>query len=277
MKSDAQRTRNQNRETRNVFLPNHLISEKSPYLQQHAHNPVDWYAWGEAAFQKARAEDKPIFLSVGYSSCHWCHVMERESFEKEDVAEILNKYFVSIKVDREERPDVDEIYMTGVQIYAKSGGWPMTVFMTAEGKPFFGGTYFPPEDRFGRIGFTRLLKSVSDLWKDRRKDVVADADRLADAVHEMLAQRRVPKEGELDITLLKDCVDQLHQNLDPTHGGFGTRPKFPPNNGLPLLLELCEANLPETTKAVAKSKKITTLTLDQMALGGIHDQIAGGF
>src|SRR5579862_1785260 len=139
---------------------NALAKETSPYLLQHAHNPVNWYAWGNEAFEKARKEEKPIFLSVGYSSCHWCHVMERESFEKEDVAEILNKYFVSIKVDREERPDVDEIYMTVVQIYSKSGGWPMTVFMTPECKPFFGGTYFPPEDRFGRIGFKRLLKSV---------------------------------------------------------------------------------------------------------------------
>src|SRR5271166_6646098 len=161
-------------------MPNHLISEKSPYLQQHAHNPVDWYAWGQDAFEKARRENKPIFLSIGYSTCHWCHVMERESFESDAIAEILNREFVSIKVDREERPDVDRIYMTFVQATTGGGGWPMSVWLTPELKPFFGGTYFPPETRWGHPGFASILTQIADAWrKDRRQIEESAADVVA--------------------------------------------------------------------------------------------------
>ena len=157
---------------------NHLAQEKSPYLLQHAHNPVDWFAWNDEAFAKARAENKPVFLSIGYSTCHWCHVMERESFEKENVGKFLNEHFISIKVDREERPDVDKIYMTFVQSTTGSGGWPMSVFLTPDLKPFFGGTYFPPDTRYGRPSFLQLLEQIAGLWRERKTEIVASADEL---------------------------------------------------------------------------------------------------
>ncbi len=254
---------------------NALIHETSPYLLQHAHNPVNWYPWGEEAFAKARKEGKPIFLSVGYSSCHWCHVMERESFENEIVAHVLNQDFISIKVDREERPDVDEIYMTVVQLITQQGGWPMSVFMTADGKPFFGGTYFPPEDRYGRMGFGTLLTKVADVWKQQNDKVQHDAERISEAVRESLASKSIPSDGVLDDTMLGDAVQQLNENFDTQRGGFGSRPKFPPNNGLPMLLEIREVLGAGETGTVADT--INTLTLDQMALGGIHDHVGGGF
>jgi uncharacterized protein YyaL (SSP411 family) len=254
---------------------NELIHETSPYLLQHAHNPVNWYPWGEKAFAKARSEGKPIFLSVGYSSCHWCHVMERESFENEDVARVLNQDFISVKVDREERPDVDEIYMTVVQLITKQGGWPMSVFMTADGRPFFGGTYFPPEDRYGRMGFVSLLNKVSDVWKTQNDKVVHDAERISDAVRDSLANKSIPSDGPLDDNLLTDAVQQLHENFDAQRGGFGNQPKFPPNNGLPLLLQLRE--LLNSGDPFTAINAMNTLTLDQMALGGIHDHVGGGF
>src|SRR5471030_1194034 len=172
-------------------MPNRLAHETSPYLQQHAGNPVDWYAWGEEALQAARAQNKPILLSVGYSACHWCHVMAHESFEDEETAALMNAYFVNIKVDREERTDIDEIYMKAVQLMVGHGGWPMTVFLTPEGKPFFGGTYFPKEDRHGRMGLTSLAIKVGEVWKGEREKVKADADRLSEAVRESLASRAV--------------------------------------------------------------------------------------
>ncbi|HYF51109.1 MAG TPA: DUF255 domain-containing protein [Planctomycetota bacterium] len=245
---------------------NALAKETSPYLLQHAHNPVNWYPWGREAFEKAKAEDKPIFLSVGYSSCHWCHVMERESFENEDVAKVLNEHFISIKVDREERPDVDEIYMSAVQLITQRGGWPMTVFMTHDGRPFFGGTYFPAQH------FIQLLQRVDNVWKTKKADLLQDADRLADAVRDHLSRSHVPAEGKLDAKLALDCVDALAENFDKQNGGFGTRPKFPPNNGLPLLLYLQQKHPDNKT-----IREITTTTLDKMALGGIHDHLAGGF
>jgi uncharacterized protein len=253
-------------------LTNALARETSPYLLQHAHNPVNWYPWGPEAFEKAKKEDKPIFLSVGYSSCHWCHVMERESFENEAVAKVLNDHFISIKVDREERPDVDEIYMTAVQVVTQRGGWPMTVFMNHDGKPFFGGTYFPPDDRQGRMGFVSLLERVNEIWTTRKEDVLKDAENLTAVVREHLARAKIPAETRLDGDLLKRAVEQIHENFDPVLGGFGSRPKFPPNNGLPLLL-----HLRESLGVNEKIDAMNTLTLDQMAMGGIHDHLAGGF
>ncbi|UCF81673.1 MAG: DUF255 domain-containing protein [Acidobacteriota bacterium] len=259
--------------------PNHLIHEKSPYLLQHAYNPVDWHPWGEEAFEKARKEDKPVFLSVGYSACHWCHVMERESFENEEVAKILNEHFVSVKVDREERPDVDNLYMAAVQMMTRSGGWPMTVVMTPDGKPFFGGTYFPPDDRAGRRGFKSIMLELAEAWRNNRDEVAAVAERTAAA----LKQRLTPDEsgadeggemrGEavLDSTLVGDIVDGLARRFDPRNGGFGSRPKFPPHNFFPVLFSEYRRTREKETLEMA------TLTLDAMALGGIHDHLGGGF
>jgi uncharacterized protein len=252
---------------------NALAKETSPYLLQHAHNPVNWFPWGPEAFAKAKAEDKPVFLSVGYSSCHWCHVMERESFENEAVAALVNANFVAIKVDREERPDIDEIYMTAVQLVTQRGGWPMTVFLTPDAQPFFAGTYFPPEDYMGRMGFKSLLQRVALVWKNQRADVLRDAERLSDGVREQMSNRRIIADGPLDRSLLENCIDRLNENFDPVQGGFSDRPKFPPNNGLPLLLYMIEQN-PEGDPRI---KQMAALTLDKMALGGIHDHLAGGF
>ena len=248
---------------------NALSRETSPYLLQHAHNPVNWYPWGEEAFEKAKREDKPIFLSVGYSSCHWCHVMEHESFENEDVAKVMNANFISIKVDREERPDVDEIYMAAVQILSQRGGWPMSVFMTPDGRPFYGGTYFP------RVGFVSLLEQVAEVWKKKRQDIVKDADTLSGSVREYLSRHTVQAKGPLSQILLTDFVEEMHHNFDAKLGGFGTRPKFPPNNGLPLLLYI--QTHPLERGSDPRIASMTTVTLDNMAMGGIHDQLAGGF
>src|SRR5258708_5027162 len=184
---------------------NRLIQEKSPYLQQHAHNPVDWFPWGDEAFEKARREDKPIFLSIGYSACHWCHVMEHESFENEEIAQLMNEYFVPIKVDREERPDLDEIYMKSVQLMTGQGGWPMTVFLTPEQKPFFGGTYFPPEDRHGMPGFKRLLAVMAQAWHDQRDKLELSSQELSEHMRQMNSVER--KETELDRSLIERAMD----------------------------------------------------------------------
>lgn len=252
---------------------NALAGETSPYLLQHAHNPVNWQPWGSTAFAQARREDKPIFLSVGYSACHWCHVMERESFENEAVAELLNAHFVPIKVDREERPDVDEVYMAAVEIVTQSGGWPMSVFLTPEGKPFFGGTYFPPENRYGRSGFKTLLRQIAMAWKEQRADLLLASEQLSAAVREQLALPRLAASQPLDARLLAGFVERLHEQFDPLHGGFAIRPKFPPGNALPLLLYL-QAHL---TPPDPRIRDMLTRTLDQMARGGIHDQAGGGF
>jgi len=249
---------------------NRLAREKSPYLLQHARNPVDWFAWNDEAFEKARRENKPIFLSVGYSTCHWCHVMERESFENNAVAEFLNAHFVSIKVDREERPDVDKIYMTFVQATTGSGGWPMTVFLTPELKPFFGGTYFPPDNRYGRPGFLQLLQHIHQLWETRREELVESA---GDA-QEKLAQMAVANEPSVSapgVEALRNAGVQLKRMFDPRNGGFGGAPKFPqPSQPLFLLRYAKRFKDEEAVSMVLR-------TCEKMAAGGIHDQLGGGF
>src|SRR5438876_5374865 len=202
---------------------NRLAREKSPYLLQHAHNPVDWYPWGPEAFEKAKKEGKPIFLSIGYSSCHWCHVMEHESFEDEGIARLLNDHFVAIKVDREERPDLDETYMTAVQLMTGSGGWPMTTFLTPEGKPFFGGTYFP------RDALAQLLQKVHEVWSnpDQRKQLEQQAGRVVQAIGQIAA--RAPEPGSVSPALIRAAVAEAMKDYDPKNGGFGGAPKFPPS------------------------------------------------
>jgi len=249
---------------------NRLIQEKSPYLQQHAHNPVDWYAWGEEAFEKARQENKPIFLSVGYSTCHWCHVMERESFESEKVAEFLNEHFVSIKVDREERPDVDKIYMTYVQATTGSGGWPMNVFLTSELKPFFGGTYFAPDNRHGRPGFLQLLQHIHQLWETRQGELVDSASRAA-AELQRFASSHEPSGVVLTAADLRNAGNQLKRMYDPRHGGFGGAPKFPQPSHPQFLMRYAKRFGDE------EAVRMVLHTCERMAAGGIHDQIGGGF
>jgi hypothetical protein len=249
---------------------NRLAAEKSPYLLQHAHNPVDWYPWGEAAFAKARAENKPILLSIGYSTCHWCHVMERESFEDEAIGALLREHFVSIKVDREERPDVDKIYMTFVQSTTGSGGWPLNVFLTPDRKPFFGGTYFPPDDRYGRGSFSSVLRQVAAVWRERGGEVTASADEMQ-ARLEIATRRAGGGTGALSVDALARAADLFKGSYDPEHGGFGSAPKFP-QPSIPTLL-LRHAYRSGDTNAIA----MVLRTCDRMAAGGIYDQLGGGF
>lgn len=250
---------------------NRLIHEKSPYLLQHARNPVDWYPWGEEAFARAREEDKPIFLSVGYSTCHWCHVMERESFEKEDVAEVLNANFIPIKVDREERPDIDETYMNATQLLTGGGGWPNSVWLTPGGKPWYAGTYFPPEDRFGRPGFKTLLKRLAEIWKTRRQEVEEQADRLSETMAKASSGVDGTGDGELSHDLIENALRVLRDSFDPRMGGFGGAPKFPPHSSLCLLIHQFRRTQDQSIL------EMVTRTLDAMSLGGIHDHIGGGF
>jgi uncharacterized protein len=255
-------------------LSNHLISEKSPYLQQHAHNPVDWYPWGSPAFEKARQEDKPIFLSVGYSTCHWCHVMERESFENDDLAAILNRWFVPVKVDREERPDVDRIYMTFVQASTGSGGWPMSVFLTPELKPFFGGTYFPPDNRYGRPGFGAILERIAEAWRiDRGRIVQSSGDVVAQLTQ--YAGASGPSIGMPDKSVLDSAFQHLRRMYDSAHGGFGGAPKFPRPVVFNFLLRYYARSPEQETSQEAL--EMTLETLRAMANGGMHDQLGGGF
>jgi uncharacterized protein len=248
---------------------NRLAGEKSPYLLQHAHNPVDWYPWGDEAFAKARQENKPIFLSIGYSTCHWCHVMERESFENETVAEYLNKHFVSIKVDREERPDVDKIYMTTVQAITGQGGWPLNCFLTPDLKPFYGGTYFPPESKYGRVSFLDLLKQIANLWETRHGDVLASAKDLHDRLLSFTKQEAT--NAPLSREVLAHAAIQFKQEYDPTNGGFGDAPKFPrPSQPLFLLRYATRAKDQQAIDMVLH-------TCDHMAAGGMYDQLGGGF
>jgi uncharacterized protein YyaL (SSP411 family) len=261
---------------------NRLARESSPYLLQHAHNPVDWYPWGEEAFAKAKKEGKLVFLSIGYSSCHWCHVMERESFENEAVAKLLNDWFVCIKVDREERPDIDAVYMTALSVMDRSGGWPLTMFLTADGKPIFGGTYWPPEDKEVEGGTVKGLKSIlraaHDAWKEHAKDLTEHADKVAAATKEALvgAARGVAL-VELNRDLVGGAVEALKEEFDPVHGGFGNAgrkfrgPKFPMPPDLALLHHEAERTRAE------ELAKMRALTLDKMALGGIYDHLGGGF
>jgi hypothetical protein len=247
---------------------NRLINETSPYLLQHAHNPVDWYSWGEEAFERAKKENKPVFLSIGYSTCHWCHVMERESFENEQIAGIMNQYFICIKVDREHRPDVDGIYMNAVQMMTGSGGWPLSVFLTPDGKPFYGGTYFPPKDMYGRPGFERVLLSIADAWKNRRQELVDSSQKIS----EVLASLTEPTEKEtLSADMLQAGFDYFRATFDATNGGFGSAPKFPQPTNLSMLLSYWHRT--NDTQALQMVEK----TLDAMAKGGIYDHIGGGF
>jgi uncharacterized protein YyaL (SSP411 family) len=249
---------------------NRLAREKSPYLLQHAHNPVDWFAWNDEAFAKARAENRPIFLSIGYSTCHWCHVMERESFEQERIGAFLNEHFVSIKVDREERPDVDKIYMTFVQSTTGSGGWPMSVFLTPELKPFFGGTYFPPDARHGRPSFLQLLEQIAGLWRERKTEVAASADELH-ARLELVTTHEVKADFPLMPELLKRAAQLFKESHDAINGGFGGAPKFPQPSIPSLLLRVAKRF------GDAEALKMVLHTCDLMNAGGIHDQLGGGF
>src|SRR5450631_585933 len=217
-----------------MALPNRLAHEKSPYLLQHAHNPVDWYPWGEEAFEKARLENKPIFLSIGYSACHWCHVMERESFENEELAAVLNEKFVSIKVDREERPDVDSIYMEAVQMMTGHGGWPMSMFLTPAGAPFYAGTYFPPSDRHGMPGFRRVLEHVADAYRSKRADVEAASAEVVRSLSTVKFQGG----GTLEHDALDRAAARIAQSYDAVNGGFGGAPKFPPSMSLDFLMQV---------------------------------------
>jgi uncharacterized protein YyaL (SSP411 family) len=248
---------------------NRLANETSPYLLQHAHNPVDWYPWGPEALGKARELDRPIFLSIGYSACHWCHVMERESFENEDTAAQLNRDFVAIKVDREERPDLDDVYMAAVQALTGSGGWPMSVFLTPELEPFFGGTYFPPDDRHGMPAFPRVLDAVTDAYRNRRSDVATQGAQLARHLRESVA---IPA-GTHDpgVEVLEFAATRLGASFDAVHGGFGGAPKFPAPMTLEFLLRVWRRSHDEGVLAMV------TRTLNRMADGGIHDQLGGGF
>ena len=250
-------------------MPNRLINETSPYLLQHAHNPVDWYAWGPEALERAAREDKPILLSIGYSACHWCHVMEHESFENEAIADLMNRNFVNIKVDREERPDLDQIYMTAVQIMTGSGGWPMTMFLLPTGEPIFGGTYFPPDDRYGRPGFRRVLETIAEAYRTRRVEIVENAKGFREHLSRQTFQK---KEGErIDASLLEVAYRAMASRFDPREGGFGGAPKFPPSMSIDFLLRYHYRTGDEHALHMA------TLTLDKMAHGGMYDQVGGGF
>lgn len=249
---------------------NHLIHEKSPYLLQHAHNPVDWFPWSEVAFAKARAEDKPIFLSIGYSTCHWCHVMERESFEDESIGAFLNEHFVNVKVDREERPDVDKIYMSFVQATTGSGGWPLSVFLTPDRQPFFGGTYFPPKPAHGRPSFHYLLQRILRLWREQRPELLASARQVQSHLAD-LAARETPQGASLTSETLHHAVPIFSAAYDAVHGGFGDAPKFPQPSIPSLLLRASQRFNEENMRQMALH------TCDAMAAGGIHDQLGGGF
>ncbi|OGC75121.1 MAG: thioredoxin [candidate division Zixibacteria bacterium RBG_16_40_9] len=247
---------------------NRLANEKSPYLLQHANNPVDWYPWGEEAFAKAKKEDKPIFLSIGYSTCHWCHVMEKESFENEEIAKILNENFVAIKVDREERPDLDNIYMQSVMAMTGGGGWPLSVFLTSDKKPFFGGTYFPPEDRYRIPSFKKVLLTVSEAWKNQREELLKSAISITDFL-----QKQIETDSSVKLSqeILEKAFNEYSGRYDSVYGGFGSAPKFPSPHNLSFLLRYWHRTKESQALEVAEK------TLQKMAYGGIHDHIGGGF
>jgi uncharacterized protein YyaL (SSP411 family) len=248
---------------------NRLSSETSPYLLQHAHNPVAWYPWGAEAFAKAKAENKPILLSVGYSACHWCHVMERESFENEKIAGVMNELFINIKVDREERPDVDEIYMNAVQMLTGRGGWPMTVFLTPDGKPFYGGTYFPPVDRHGLPAFPRVLAGVAQAYHERPQDIENSTAQILANLEKITHREETTRPLHSDT--LEQTVANLAKHVDQTHGGLGGAPKFPNSMVFSLFLRQSQAT------SNARYVELTTHTLRKMAEGGIYDHLGGGF
>ncbi|HEX5587105.1 MAG TPA: thioredoxin domain-containing protein [Acidimicrobiia bacterium] len=254
---------------------NRLADETSPYLRQHADNPVDWYPWGDEAFARARAEDKPILLSIGYSACHWCHVMAHESFENAEIAAVMNDRFVNVKVDREERPDVDAIYMQAVQTLSGHGGWPMTMFLAPDGRPFFGGTYFPSADRQGMPGFPRVLDAVDEAWRERRNDLLEQADSLTDAISRGNAIGIGPEAtgttAPIDAGVLDTAVASTRARFDPRFGGFGGAPKFPQAMTLTFLLSTLARRPDDETRGTV------TVSLDAMAAGGMYDQVGGGF
>lgn len=252
----------------NSGKPNKLINERSPYLLQHAYNPVDWYPWSEAAIEKAKKENKPIFLSIGYSTCHWCHVMEHESFEDTTVAKLMNDVFVSIKVDREERPDIDNIYMTVCQMMTGHGGWPMTIIMTPDKKPFFAGTYFPKESRYGRIGIIDLIKKIDHAWKNQHDEILKSAESITKYLSD---SQKETSHTSLDKSIINKAIDDFANRFDNEYGGFGNAPKFPsPHNLLFLLRNWMQTGNENVLKMVET-------TLQMMSLGGIHDHLGGGF
>lgn len=251
-----------------VKYANRLINEKSPYLLQHAHNPVDWYSWSNEAFERAAREDKPIFLSIGYSTCHWCHVMERESFEDEEVADILNSNFVSIKVDREERPDIDSIYMTVCQALTGHGGWPLTIIMTPDKKPFFAGTYFPKDTRYGHSGLISILNNVREAWTNKRNELVSSSQKIISAIQDT---KRSHDEEEIGRKTVHDTFRSMENLFDPNYGGLGTAPKFPTPHNLSFLLRYW--NVRGSGRALEMAEK----TLEHMYKGGIFDHIGFGF
>ncbi len=265
MTARAARTQDEEYPDRNL-----LAGEKSPYLLQHADNPVWWYPWGEKAFAKARARDKPVFLSIGYSTCHWCHVMERESFEDPRIAEILNRYFVAVKVDREERPDIDQVFMQAVIAMTGGGGWPMSVFLTPDKKPFYGGTYFPPESRWGQPGFKDLLLAVHEAWTKRRRQVLRSADEMTGFLKTRIERPRGGADG-LDEARLRTAADRWAAQFDRRHGGFGGAPKFPMAHVLSFLLRA------DLRSEDPRDRGMVVRTLDAMAGGGIFDHLGGGF
>src|SRR5712691_10206096 len=270
-------------------MANRLARESSPYLLQHAHNPVDWWPWGSEAFAEARRRDAPIFLSVGYSTCHWCHVMERESFEDEEIARVLNDHFVAIKVDREERPDVDAIYMQAVQMLTRQGGWPMSVFLTPDGKPFFGGTYFPARDgdRGARIGFKSILLELARVYREERERAVSSAEQIAQAVQQSLAADKPT--GLPGLHVLHGAMSYYAEVFDPAEGGVRRAPKFPSSMNVRFLLRYWKRSREADGSAGGRAEptggaleaeqalRMAVLTLEKMALGGIYDQVGGGF
>ncbi|MCA2004520.1 MAG: thioredoxin domain-containing protein [Ignavibacterium sp.] len=251
-----------------IKQPNKLIHEKSPYLLQHAYNPVDWYPWCDEAFEKAKREDKPIFLSIGYSTCHWCHVMEKESFEDEEIAKLMNETFVSIKVDREERPDIDGVYMSVCQMITGSGGWPLTIVMTPDKKPFFTGTYFPKYNRFGRIGMLELIPKLNDIWKNRKEEVLKSAEEITQALNQVSVKN---SDEIIDESIFEKAFDEYTRRFDSEYGGFGNAPKFPTPHNLLFLLRYYKRT--KDLKALAIVEK----TLTEMRKGGIYDHVGFGF
>src|SRR5215211_6097926 len=252
-------------------VPNRLAHETSPYLQQHADNPVDWYPWGPEALERARAEAKPILLSIGYAACHWCHVMAHESFEDEATARLMNELFVNVKVDREERPDLDQLYQGVVQLTGRSGGWPLTVFLTPDLRPFYGGTYFPRSSRFGLPGFQDLLRAMGDAWRSRRSEIDEQAREFERGLTYVARYGLEGEPGEVRAADIVGAADALEGQIDRVHGGFGGAPKFPnPMNLAVLLRGFRRSRRPELLSAV-------TLTLERMATRGVYDQLGGGF
>jgi uncharacterized protein YyaL (SSP411 family) len=250
-------------------MPNRLINEKSPYLLQHAHNPVNWFPWGEEAFQKAREEDKPIFLSIGYSTCHWCHVMERESFENEEVAKVLNENFISIKVDREERPDVDAVYMDVCQAMTGSGGWPLTIMMTPDKKPFFAATYIPKENKYGRTGIITTLNSINEAWSDGRDKIINSSNEIVEEIKQVYHSKR--DKEEIGIEVADKTFSDFSHFFQEKYGGFNPAPKFPAPHNLYFLLRYWKYNNSE------KALNMVTKTLDSMYMGGVFDHVGFGF